>query len=80
MKKQVNLAFRFAVPEEYGGNEIDCINNDYLRIIFLGGNGSLSTAFGAHTGWYTITVVRDKKNHKIQFRISFWRMDEALTV
>ncbi|MBS1549259.1 MAG: acyl-CoA dehydrogenase family protein [Bacteroidetes bacterium] len=45
------------VPEEYGGMGMDFISTTLACDVLSGGNGSLATAFGAHTGIGTLPTL-----------------------
>ena len=45
------------VPEEYGGLGMDFVSTTLACDILSGGNGSLATAFGAHTGIGTLPTL-----------------------
>lgn len=57
MRKAGELGFLgVAVPEEYGGLGMDFISTLLVCDYFSGASGSLSTAFGAHTGIGTMPI------------------------
>lgn len=57
MRKAGELGFlSIAVPEEYGGMGMDFISTLLVCDYFSGASGSLSTAFGAHTGIGTMPI------------------------
>lgn len=45
------------VPEEYGGMGMDFVSTTLACDVLSGGNGSLATAFGAHTGIGTLPTL-----------------------
>ena len=57
MRKIGNLGFLgVTVPEAYGGLEMDFVSTMLVCDYISGASGSLSTAFGAHTGIGTLPI------------------------
>ena len=58
MKKAGDLGFLgIAVPQEYGGMGMGFVSTMLVCEVISGASGSLSTAFGAHTGIGTMPIV-----------------------
>ena len=58
MRKAGELGFLgVAVPEEYGGLGMGFVSTSSILSSISGCTGSLSTAFGAHTGIGTMPIV-----------------------